>query len=106
VNDVFTTLARTTDPVTSHMAAASLKTADKVRTRVLGLMKGLIASTHHELIATYRAMFEDMTTDSSIRTRCKELVAAGYIENSGRMIKLPSGRSAIVWSITNQGRLA
>lgn len=40
---------------------------------------------------------------SSVRTRCSELVAGGWIMDSGERRPTPSGMSAIVWVMTPEG---
>ena len=97
---------RTGDPETSHMAAAvvgpSIRT---VRARVLLLLSGADADnglTHDELIALYRKYGARLgwrpASDSSIRTRCSELVRDGEAERvPDAEARSRFGRPAVLW---------
>lgn len=93
--------ARHTDPATSHAAAQSTtRRVESIRHHVLEVAYSLHEGfTHRELIAAYRAWPYPLprATDSSIRTRCHELLERGYIEDTQRRVKGPTGRSEIVW---------
>jgi hypothetical protein len=55
--------------------------------------------TNDELIGRYRAVTTaPKQTDQSIRSRRAELTAAGLIIDTGKRVKLPSGRRSIVWA--------
>lgn len=96
--------ARRSDPATSQQAAASLTAGrqQEVRARVLAIFRVLGPMTQHELIRQYHAKWGPETPESSIRTRCKELVDDREVRNTQRCERLPSGRPAIVWGLTNQ----
>lgn len=105
-----TPIARPTDPITSHAAAASARrTSAECRQNVHAVLAahpdGL---THDELIEAYRG--REAThgyrhhSDSGIRTRCHELVAEGRVEDTGEKRRLPSGRGAIVWAAKREQR--
>lgn len=101
--------ARRTDPGTSHAAAASIspRKMSTVRSRVLALLNGARAVkngglTHDEIIAEYKGHALRLgwppASDSSIRTRCKELWRDGEVElvedSAG---KSRFGRDALLW---------
>lgn len=104
--------ARTTDPVTSHDAARVL-TADDLRPRQRAVLLLLREAPGHfdDLIdrnarnVNRRALNDGVDdwpkqSDSGLRTRVSELVDAGLARDSGRKVRLPSGRQAIVWEAT------
>jgi hypothetical protein len=99
----FEALARTSDPHTSHTAAAHITPrAGTIRAEVLDIAKGLPHGfTHRDMVAHYQYRVRHMdappTTDSSVRTRVHELVQAGDIHDSGRLVTSPHGRSEIIW---------
>lgn len=83
------TLARRTDPGTSHAAAAAVRPLrTTVRSRVEAILTATAAGsagmTHDEIIAAYRRYSLRLgwpaASDSSIRTRCKELARDGLVE--------------------------
>lgn len=100
---------RNTDPITSHLAAADVgPSITTVRRRVLGLLTAAPEAadgvTHDQLIGLYRKYAVKLgwppASDSSIRTRCNELVRDGEAE------KVPSdvgrsrfGRPALLWRV-------
>src|SRR5690349_12580706 len=90
--------ARTTDPATSHEAAASLP-ADKLRDSqqaVLNLLRRG-PGTDTDIEWRYGNHGEPPQSSSGLRTRRKELVAKGLVEDSGDRVTMPSGRKAIIW---------
>ena len=95
--------ARTTDPATSHAASESV---DVFRARAL----------HREIVDILRGEFDGLTDEqirgrlasgshsySGPQTRRNELVAAGWVTDSGRKRKMSSGRQAVVWVLTSAG---
>ena len=96
--------ARTTDPSTSHAAAASI-TEDTLReshTAVLGFLREYGPLTDVDLVIGYTdavglGMYPRQS-QSGIRSRRAELVAAGLVEDTGERTRLASGRQAIVWA--------
>ena len=90
--------ARNTDPQTSHEAARSVQNITATKEFIL---KALVRPrTDVDLIEAYRSFkFAPKASESGIRSRRAELVAAGLIKDSGERIKLESGRSAIVWQL-------
>lgn len=110
----FVAHARHTDPHTSHEAAASL-TSERVRhsqIAVLGVLCGALSgyADDQELIDEYQMCRETLhweiprQSDSGIRTRRKELVQQGLVENAGKTTVSPdTGRRMIVWEVTDKG---
>lgn len=89
---------RTSDPLTSHAAAASVKVRESQQKVLALLAEG--PATHEELVA--RAQVRGvLMSQSGIRSRCRELVDAGMVEDTGQRVKLTSGRHAIVWQVAS-----
>lgn len=96
--------ARTTDPITSKEAAASIK-SDAIRRSqeaVLGMLKRYGAMYDQQLVDRYlyySTIDGDIPTqsESGIRTRRSELVSKGLVKDSGDKALLPSGRRTIIW---------
>jgi len=90
---------RTTDPDTSRAAAE--------------MTPGLRVSDRWRALAVHRAHPDGLTDfelaelmgrqQTSAGKRRGELVALGYIADSGRRRPAPSGARAIVWQLTNGG---
>jgi hypothetical protein len=103
--------ARRGDPSTSWDAAASVEelTIRETHRALLDLLEAE-EGTHEALWARFqRDRLWREWPDSSVsgfRTRCRELVDAGLVEDSGRKERLGSGRWAIVWRVTALGRAA
>lgn len=91
--------ARTTDPLTSHEAAASVQNEQTIRYWVLKLLDR--PRTDVELVEVYGKMKRaPRASESGIRSRRAELVADGLVQATGARVKLPSGRFANVWQAT------
>jgi hypothetical protein len=92
-------LARTTDPQTSHEAAASVDNVSQTQYYIwLALRR---PATDTELVERYNNTARaPRASESGIRSRRAELVELGMVEDSGLRQKLPSGRNAIVWKRT------
>ena len=88
--------ARTSNPETSHQAAASVKNLTKTK---LFVLKALSKPRHdNEMVIVYRSYkTAPMASDQGIKSRRAELVREGFIEDSGKRVVLPSGRKSIVW---------
>jgi hypothetical protein len=97
--------ARTTDPWTSHAAAASLSREDLRETQAAVLEAFRIQGPmHHEaLIDLYEPKRWDMRwpqqSVSGLRTRTKELVDGGLLGDTGRVVILGSGRASKIWEV-------
>lgn len=100
--------ARTTDPLTSHEAAASVTNVEKTKLGIKYLLM-VSAKTDQELVKAYAEGSElgkwPHASESGIRTRRAELVAEGIVEATGERVKLASGRFANTWRMT-EGQIA
>lgn len=98
--------ARGTDPWTSHAAARSIE-VEALRASQQAVLDCFASHgpMHHErLIEIYGAEYRERAwppqSVSGLRTRTHELVEAGVVMNSGRVIRLASGRRSIIWKLT------
>jgi hypothetical protein len=90
--------ARSTDPGTSHAAARSISPT-KIRESqafVLGLLVHYGPMTDAGLLG-YAELSRPRVSPSGIRTRRSELVTQGLVGDTGRRVRLETGRHAIVW---------
>lgn len=100
--------ARTTDPDTSHEAAQSVNgTLARNQGYVLQTFReNVFPMTDHALFESYAALerpgIVGRQSESGIRTRRKELVDRGVLEDSGVRVRLPSGRHAIRWQLVDR----
>jgi len=95
--------ARATDPQTSHDAAASVdpRLTTRLQASILVTLHGLDGpASHTELYESHHAF---AVSPSGFRTRVKELVDGGMVEDSGDRHVLPSGRNSIRWQLTEHG---
>jgi len=95
---------RLTDPLTSHDAADKVRVS-RVKRLVLMALRVWGSACHEQIYADlerngYR------TSPSGVRTRCKELVEWGWVEDTGRTVTLASGNKSMVWQLTKGGRNA
>lgn len=101
-NGTILPIARTTDPETSHQAAASVTHVSRLQAHLLALyqMRGPLTDT--ELIDLHAQMVAaghfPPATDSGIRTRRSELGTSGKLWDVGRSTT-PSGRACTVWDV-------
>jgi hypothetical protein len=88
--------ARNTDPETSHEAADSVKEVTLTQEYV---MKALRRPRNDiEIVEAYRSFkTAPRASESGIRSRRAELVDSGFVADSGKRVKTPSGRWSIVW---------
>lgn len=105
-------LARTNDPGTSHVAARTAYNPNEVQARVLDIVRDASAFgggiTHAGIIATYsrraRVNAWTMPSESSIRSRCKELERAGHVQmlfdDEGKPMygETPGGNKTHLWA--------
>jgi hypothetical protein len=95
--------ARSTDPGTSHAAARSLSadTLRKTQQAVYACFSEFGSMHHEALLDNYGEHRESREwppqSISGLRTRTAELVDAGLLVDTGRTIRLDSGRLSIVW---------
>ena len=96
--------ARKTDPQTSHEAADSVIEVTDTQYKIWSLLRKPM--TDRDLVAEFNewvaAGFADMASESGIRTRRSELVAAGKVVDTGRREVLPTKRKAIVWQTAEE----
>jgi hypothetical protein len=96
---------RTTDPVTSHEAGASVKNITVTKSYILRIL-GKRGRTDTQLIEAYRNYKRaPFASESGIRSRRSELVADGFLLDTGARVVLASGRRSIVWGIAVGGKL-
>lgn len=92
--------ARSTDPETSHEAAAkSSMTMHEHTMAVLGLFREHGPMTHETLERVARDAGV-MRSESGLRTRCKQLVDLGLVRESGRFEITPFNNRTTVWEAT------
>jgi len=88
--------ARVSDPVTSHDAAESVDRVTETQEYVLKALRRPRIDV--ELVEAYRAFKRaPRASESGIRSRRAELVDRGLVVDTGRRVRLESGRFAIVW---------
>lgn len=88
--------ARNTDPITSHLAGASVKDVTKTQEYVLKALRR--SRTDVELVEAYNNLkTAPRASESGIRSRRAELVRKGLVVDTGKRVRLSSGRYAIVW---------
>jgi len=92
--------ARATDPETSHDAAASLspKRLRDSQREVFDLFV-MYGSMTDPMLQRAAVIEKVEQSPSGLRTRRKELVDAGLVEDTGRRQKTKSGRKATVWDL-------
>jgi hypothetical protein len=109
--------ARTTDPHTSHEAAASLDpdTLTRSQSEVWEVLFFIGPSTDAALVTAYAAHAAQGSSIgglairpqsvSGIRTRRAELAHRRRVVDTGSRVRLPSGRRAIVWRAVREDEL-
>lgn len=92
--------ARNSDPVTSHLAAESVDNVTKTQAYILRCLRR--ARNDVELVQAYNAYkTAPRASESGIRSRRSELVDRGLVVDTGRRVRLTSGRYSIVWGLAN-----
>jgi hypothetical protein len=98
-----TAKARTTDPITSHLAAESVDNVTATQAFIMRCLKR--PRNDVELVNAYRQYKSaPRASESGIRSRRAELVDRGLVVDTGRRVRLASGRYSIVWGLANVGR--
>jgi hypothetical protein len=97
-----TPVARRTDPITSHVAAESVKGLRDSQLALYDLFRRKGPMTNERAREEYdeeylRNLTLPRQSESGLRTRRKELERLGWIEDTGDKVPLASGRMAIVW---------
>lgn len=95
-------MARNTDPLTSHMAAASVRNIRASQQQVLDTLRDIGQGTDEDIAAHLKSCGLAFSP-SGARTRRSELATLGLVADTGMRRKLRSGRLAIVWAATRQG---
>lgn len=97
---------RSTDPATSHQAAATVHMNGR-HAAVLDSFRRHGPMTDEQLHVAYERDVEDhgvpAQSDSGLRTRRHELVEAGLLVDSGERAPTVAGRDAIVWGVADDG---
>ncbi len=95
--------AKRTDPQTSHDAARSVRNLASTRSSILWIYEVYGSMVDDKLVAHYNKLtyqgIARKASDQGIRTRRKELVEMGKVQDSSDRKKLESGRQAIVWEL-------
>ena len=95
-----TVRARRTDPVTSHLAADSVDNVTATQAYILRCLKR--PRNDSQLVQAYKAYkTAPRASESGIRSRRAELVDRGLVVDTGRRVRLDSGRYSIVWGLSN-----
>lgn len=90
--------SRRTDPRTSDLAAKSINLSHN-REFLLHVMRGCGEGTDEEIARYYAATSAPKQSPSGLRSRRKELVRMGYVEDTGRTKKsAATGRLQKVWA--------
>ena len=93
--------ARTTDPVTSHEAGEQVKNLTETKKAILKIL-GKKELTDSELFMVYYSLAAKgkapYASESGVRSRRAELVAAGLVEAKG-FDKTVFGRRTIIWGL-------
>lgn len=96
--------ARTDDPGTSHEAAATVDLRERHRNVLDVILAVPDGMTDEQLWNAYRAQDKPPQSPSGLRTRRSELVAHGYLVDSGERRRTRHGRRTIVWIPTRKAR--
>jgi hypothetical protein len=87
---------RTSDPITSHLAADSVQGIRASQRMILGALERHGPGTDEDIFGWLRLEGHKISL-SGARTRRSELVSLGYVEDSGEKAMLPSRRLSIIW---------
>lgn len=101
--------ARSTDPDTSHQAAASVGSITEKQTAVLACIRAAGGPIHDaDMVKLYRVLAENgrhggvpmpEQSESGLRTRRSELDKLGLVRAADK-VTMPTGRKAIRWRAT------
>ncbi|MDN5687028.1 MAG: hypothetical protein L0G94_10215 [Brachybacterium sp.] len=108
--------ARTTDPITSHEAAAGID-PNRSQAAVLQLLQQFMGRyfTHKAVVATYDLVYTNQQqephpgdlpalSESRVRTACNELKRKRVIVQAG-YTKPAQGRREAIWELAGEGDL-
>ena len=96
--DSYKANARRSDPDTSHAAAQSLS-SDKLRESQGAVLRHFVEHGPMTDVDLGNAYEGPPQSPSGLRTRRRELVDRGLLEDAGTRKRLTSGRYAIVWRV-------
>ena len=104
--------ARTSDPITSHEAAATVDTS-RSQAAVLTLIYRYMGDffTHKRVVAAYRVVQQNQVAtgdpsplpplaESRVRTACNELARKGYLSHAG-YTSPARGRRESIWQLAD-----
>ena len=94
--------ARRTDPITSHLAAASVQGIRASQRMILGALVRHGPGTDEDIYRWLKDEGHNISL-SGARTRRSELVRLGIVEDSGEKTALPSRRLAVIWRLKPGG---
>lgn len=89
--------ARRTDPGTSHAAARSVENLRPRQLAILETLRRCGPLTDEGIAMRYVGPLQ---SPSGMRTRRRELVDAGLVEDTGERSRTRAGRSTILWGAT------
>lgn len=95
--------ARRTDPSTSHAAAAAVQDLSAQQSLVLKVLREIGPSTDEALADYWQTNDVSSISPSGLRTRRRELVEHGLVEDTGQLALTVAGHSSIVWAVTDHG---
>ncbi|CAB4218087.1 hypothetical protein UFOVP1608_5 [uncultured Caudovirales phage] len=99
-------VARPSDPVTSHEAAASIGDLTLTQRRVLEVLERYGPATDEEINRYYFHLAQvfdwNAVSPSGLRSRRAELVATGKVKDSGERGTTKSGRSTVSWALAGE----
>lgn len=92
-------VARSTDPATSHEAAASITDLRKKQADVWHMLHTLGAMTDEQLVDAFASDWAShmAQSPSGVRTRRNELARMGLVQDTGDLRPTRGGRRAKVW---------
>jgi hypothetical protein len=96
--------ARSTDPETSHFAAASVTNQTTIRAKIVRILISAELTDEEILDGFIKRGWSG--TPSGVRTRRCELVESGVVEDSGRRRLTDARRESIVWRLRSPPGLA
>lgn len=100
-------LVRTTDPETSHAAAASIVPGlSTQRAQVLALIQQVDGIYSDGGATAYEVAARSEIQQSVVARRMTDLHQLGLVRDSGRTRPGSSGRQLIIWMLTEAGRKA
>lgn len=102
----FTTIARTSDPDTSHAAGQSISSERRrqVHQHILDVLAAHGPCTDFDLARLVAPLVGYPIKQTSVGVRRKELVRLGLVADSGQRGSSDTGATAIRWQITTAGR--